>query len=77
MKKFAYLDYAGILHITKYENTAKSHAKGGKYVETYVKAAHGYPVDEKDNPYILYSDTEEKHGYVIPEAVANLYRLLK
>lgn len=77
MKKFAYLDYAGILHITKYEATAKSHSKNGKYVATYVKALHGYPVDEKENAYILYSETEEKHGYEIPEALVSLYKLLK
>jgi hypothetical protein len=77
MKKFAYIDFGGVLHITKYENTAKSHAKNGKYVETYVSAKGGYPVDEEGHPYIVYSDVEEKHGYEIPEAIANLYRLLK
>ena len=73
MKKFAYIDYGDILHITKYENTAKSHAKNGKYVITEVLASHGYPVDEKGNPYILYSATVEKHGYAIPEELAELY----
>ena len=77
MKKFAYLDYAGILHITKYEKTAKSHAKNGKYVATAVHAKGGYPVNEKDMPYILYSETEEKHGYEIPAELATLYAQVK
>lgn len=77
MKKFAYLDYAGILHITKHEATAKSHAKNGKYVQTGVEARGGYPVDDKGNAYILYSETEEKHGYEIPAELSELYKRLK
>lgn len=77
MKKFAYLDYAGILHITKYEATAKSHAKNGKYVETTVEAHGGYPVNEKGNAYVLYSETEEKHDYEIPAELSELYAKVK
>ena len=76
MKKFAYIDFGGVLHITKYENTAKTHAKNGKYVETYVRAEHGYPVDEKGNPYIVYEDGTEKHGYEVPENIVALLGLL-
>lgn len=77
MRQFAYLDYAGILHITKYEETAKSHAKGKKYAATEVPAKGGYPVDDKGNAYVLYSETEEKHGYEIPAELSELYKSLK
>ena len=67
MKKFAYLDKAYILHITKHEATAKSHSVNGKVVTTNFPAKGGYPINEKENAYVLYSETEEKHGYDIPE----------
>ena len=81
MKKFAYLDSAEILHITKKEEIAKSHAKNGKVVATDYPAEGGYPVvgeyGEKRKAYILYSETEERHGFPIPEELAELYRRLK
>ena len=77
MKKFAYLDRAAILHITKHEHIAKSHGRDGKYVETEVPAQGGYPVDGDGNAYILYSETEEKHGYPIPNELVELYSSLK
>lgn len=78
MAKYAYLDYGEILHITKYEQTAKAYAKyNGKYVKTDFPAAHGYPIDKEGNYYTLYSETEERHGYAIPPELAELYKSLK
>lgn len=78
MKKFAYLDYAGILHITRNEEIAKSHAKNGKYIATEIPAEGGYPINRQNgSAYILYSEKEEKHGYDIPEELAKLYTSLR
>lgn len=77
MKKFAYLDTAKILHITKDEKTAKSHSFNGKFIETEFPAKGGYPVDGKGNFYVVYSETEEKHGRKIPVEIAGLYSKLK
>lgn len=74
MAKFAFIGEGGILHVTKYEQTAKTHSLNGKYYKTDVEAAHGYPVDDEGDAYILYSDTEAKHNKEIPEELAELYR---
>lgn len=76
MKKFAYIDFGGVLHITKHEATAKSHAKGGKYIETYVRAQHGYPVDDDGKAFVVYEDGTEKHERELPENVIALVRIL-
>lgn len=44
MKKFAYLDKAGILHVVKDKETAEKYCAGGKVVETEVEAKGGYPM---------------------------------
>ena len=82
--KFGYVDTAMILHITKDEATAKRCVKkvkdkSGKVIRmwnivpTDFPAIGGYPIDEKGNIYTLYSATEERHKYAIPEELAKLY----
>ena len=44
MKKYAYLDKAGILHIVEERATAAKYSGNGKVVETEVPADHGYPL---------------------------------
>ena len=86
--KFAYIDTAGILHITKYYESAQRCVKKLKdkddniikiwpIVETDFPAKGGYPVDEKENEYTIYSETEERHGYEIPAELAELYAKVK
>ena len=75
--KFAYLDSANILHITKWEDTAQRCAKNKKYIETDVAAKGGYPVDEKGNPYVIYDERHEKHKWEIPAELSELYLKLK
>lgn len=77
MKKYAYLDTAYILHITKSLDVAESHSVNKKIEKTDYPAKGGYPVDEKGNAYVLYSETEEKHRYEIPAELAELYKKLK
>lgn len=85
MSKFAYLDSAKILHISKYEDTAKRCVKKvvdkttnevirvWNIVPTNVAAIGGYPVDGEGKPYILYSITETKHDRETPEELIKLY----
>lgn len=77
MKKFAYLDSACILHITKSEAIATSHSVNGKVEKTDFPAKGGYPIDDKGIFYVLYSETEEKHNYAIPAELSELYKKLK
>ena len=70
--KYAYLDKAGILHITEKEETAKKFSKTGKVVATEVEADHGYPLADGEE-IIVYSPTEmkwEAKGPAIEEAEA-------
>lgn len=50
---YAYLDYSGVLHITKYEDVAKEYGQKHVYIETDLPAAHGYPVDKHGHSIIL------------------------
>ena len=86
--KYAYLDTAGILHITKYYESAQRCVKKLKdkdgniikiwpIVETDFPAKGGYPVDEKGNAYVLYAEDVEKHNYEIPAELAELYAKVK
>lgn len=78
MKKFAYLT-GDILHITVKEETAKRHVGEGKYIETNVPSAHGYPVDGDGESIIMWGAETEKygnHGRITPE-LKELYRSLE
>ena len=77
MKKFAYLDNAEILHITKSEGIAKAHSGNGKVVMTEFPAKGGYPIDNVGNYYVLYSEKEDKHGKKIPYELEQLYLACK
>lgn len=50
---YAYLDYSGVLHITKHEDIAKEYGQKGVYIETDLPAGHGYPVDKHEHSIIL------------------------
>ena len=86
--KYAYLDSAEILHITKFYKTAQRCVKKLKdendniikiwpITETDFPAKAGYPVDGDGNAYVLYSEIEEKHGREIPAELAELYIKVK
>ena len=78
MKKFAYIDKGGIMHVVKEEKTAKEYSANGKFVETEIDAANGYPVVH-GKAVIVYSEEHMKHTAkgkqieIIPE-LAELYR---
>lgn len=87
-KKFAFLDIEDILHITKWEDTAKRCVKKIRdkdgnvlkiwpIVETDFPAKDGYPINEDGNNYTIYSETEERHGYDIPAELVELYKKVK
>lgn len=44
MKKYAYLDKAGIMHIVEERATAAKYSANGKVVETDLPANGGYPM---------------------------------
>ena len=54
MKRFAYLDKAGIMHVVEKKETAEEYRKLGKIVETDVQAVLGFPLDEKGKGVIVY-----------------------
>lgn len=73
MKKFAYLDKGGVLHITVNEQTAKEYSKSGKVVETELPASGGYPV-VADEEILVYSETKMKLEATSPETLdATMY----
>lgn len=78
--KYAYVDYAGVFHITKYEATAKSHGRNGKYEVTKISAKGGYPYIEDVGSIIYYGGKEVKKewmlAYVTNDMIA-LYDRLK
>ena len=55
MKRFAYLDKAGIMHVVEKKETAEEYRKLGKIVETDVQAVLGFPLDEKEKCVIVYA----------------------
>lgn len=88
MKKYAYLDNANILHITKYEADAKRCVKKIKdkddkiikmwpIVMTDFPSKGGYPINEDEENLVLFAEDFEKHDREIPEKLAELYNKLK
>lgn len=78
MKKYAYLT-GDVLHITANEETAKKHVGEGKYIETNVPSAHGYPIDNEGEAIIMWGAETEKHGNHgrITAELRELYRALE
>lgn len=79
MKKFAYIDKAGIMHITKDMETALKYAqKGSTVVPTEVLAKGGYPLVEGEEIIVYAPDEMRKdaHGAKIPVVpeLAELYK---
>lgn len=78
MKKFAYIDRDGIMHVVKEEKTAKQYSGNKKVIETDIEAENGYPV-VNGKAVIVYSEECMKHTAkgkqikVIPE-LAELYK---
>lgn len=64
--KYAYVDYGGVLHITKSEAIAKSHGVNGKYEKTKIPAQHGYPYVEGFGPIIYYGGKDVKKESMLP-----------
>lgn len=86
--KYAYLDSANILHITKGMEYAQRDVKKEKdkdnnvikvwpIVETEFPAKGGYPIDNVGNYYVLYSEKEDKHGKKIPYELEQIYLACK
>lgn len=59
MKKFAYLDKGGVLHITANEEIARKYSRNGIVVETEHPARGGYPV-VADEEILVYDETTMK-----------------
>ena len=88
MKKYAYLDNANILHITKREDIAKTSVKKIKdkddkiikmwpIVMTDFPSKGGYPINEDEENLVLFAEDFEKHNREIPEKLVELYSKLK
>lgn len=79
MKKFAYIDKGGIMHIVAKLDTAKEYkALKTHVIETEIEAAHGYPV-VNGKQVIVYDEETMKYdakGKKI-EPVAELAELYK
>ena len=60
---YAYLDYSGVLHITKYKDLAKEHGQKHVYIETDLPAVRGYPVDDYGSPIVITRDKDSGNLY--------------
>ena len=79
MKKYAYIDKGGIMHVVAKLDTAKEYkALGTHVVETEIEAAHGYPVVNKKQVIVYDEDTMkyDAKGKKI-EPIAELAELYK
>ena len=86
MKKYAYLDKGGILHVSASKKTAQEYSANHQVVETEHPADHGYPVHNGEEVIMYAEDEAYIHGNVgdgkrlnlekAPELVA-LYRACK
>ena len=78
MKRFAYVDRNGIMHVVKERKTAEQYSANGKVVETEIEAENGYPV-VKGKQVIVYGEGcmkyDAKGKKIEPiEELAELYR---
>ena len=60
MKKYAYIDKGGIMHVVGSADTAKEYSVNGKVVETEIEAKYGYPLNDEGIGVIVYSPEEMK-----------------
>ena len=79
MKKYAYIDKSGIMHVVESADTAKEYSVNGKVVQTEIVAKYGFPLNDEGVGVIVYSpeemklDTEAEAIAPIP-ALAELYK---
>lgn len=59
MKKYAYVDKDGIMHIVSNKKDAEDYSKNGKVIETDILASSGYPIVNGEK-IIVYNETEMK-----------------
>ena len=79
MKKYAYVDKIGVMHIVDTREVAEDFKQRGKVVETEIKAKNGFPIDETGEGVIVYGEDkmkyEAKGADIVPiPAFAVLYR---
>ncbi len=79
MKRFAYIDKAGIMHVVESADTAKEYSANGKFAETEIAAKYGFPLNDEGVGVIVYSPEEmklDKEAEAIAPipALAELYR---
>ena len=79
MKKYAYIDKVGIMHLVDTREVAEDFKKRGKVVETEIKAKNGFPIDETGEGVIVYGENEMKYeakgADIVPiPALAELYK---
>lgn len=65
MRKYAYIDKGGILHIVEKQIDARKYSKDDRYVITEIESKHGYPVVKKGKT------TTEIVVYSLKEAYIN------
>ena len=65
MRKYAYIDKGGVLHITEKQINARKYSKNDRYVITEIESKHGYPVVKKGK------NTTEIVVYSLEEAYIN------
>lgn len=72
MIKFAYLDRAGILHISDSEKKAKESSEKGRVVPTEYPADDGFPLVDGE-AIIVYSETVMKKNFKSPFLDVSMY----
>ena len=65
MRKYAYIDKGGVLHIVEKQIDARKYSKDDRYIITEVESKHGYPVVKKGR------NTTEIVVYSLEEAYIN------
>lgn len=61
MKKYAYIDKAGIMHVVEKKEVAEEFKQKGKVVETEIKAKNGFPIDKTGEGVIVYGADKMKY----------------
>lgn len=61
MKKYVYIDKAGIMHIVEKKEVAEEFKQRGKVVETEIKTKNGFPIDETGEGVIVYGEDKMKY----------------
>lgn len=61
MKKYAYVDKIGVMHVVDTREVAEDFKQRGKVVETEIAAKNGFPIDEKGEGVIVYGEDKMKY----------------